>query len=189
MKGSGSSNPNAFSLGSSSKDKSQILSIKYYPENLNVAVRYAYDNSSPKNYGGSAVTDARYVSVEVFYTLLEVPENDYEPRFDDPRVGYFLNQVTDQTSPSATPYRELINRCHLKKKDPNAAVSEPVEPITWWIENTTPVEWRETIKEGVLAWNPAFEKAGFKNAMVVKVQPDDADWDAGDIRYNVLRWT
>jgi hypothetical protein len=189
VKGSGSSNPNAFSLGSASKDKTQILSIKNYPENLNVAVRYAYDNSSPKNSGGNAVTDARYVSVEVYYSLLEVPENDYEPRFDDPRVGYFLNQVTDQTSPSATPYRDLINRWHLKKKDPNAAVSEPVEPITWWIENTTPVEWRETIKEGVLAWNPAFEKAGFKNAMVVKVQPDDADWDAGDIRYNVLRWT
>lgn len=189
VKGSGSSNPNAFSLGSASKEKTQILSIKNYPENLNVAVRYAYDNSTPKNYGGDAVTDARYVSVEVYYSLLAVPENDYEPRYDDPRVGYFLNQVTDQTSPSATPYRDLINRWHLKKKDPNAAVSEPVEPITWWIENTTPVEWRETIKEGVLAWNPAFEKAGFKNAMVVKVQPDDADWDAGDIRYNVLRWT
>ncbi len=189
VKGSGSSNPNAFSLGSASKDKTQILSIKNYPENLNVAVRYAYDNSSPKNYGGNAVTDARYVSIEVYYTLMAVPENDYEPRMDDPRVGYFLNQVDDQTDPSATPYRDLINRWHLKKKDPNAAISEPVEPITWWIENTTPVEWRETIKEGVLAWNPAFEKAGFKNAMVVKIQPDDADWDAGDVRYNVLRWT
>ena len=189
VKGSGSSNPRAFRLGNASKDKTKILSIKNYPENLNVAVRYAYDNSAPKNYGGSAVTDARYVSVEVFYTLLAVPENTYEPRMDDPRVGYFLNQVNDQTSPSATPYRDLINRWHLKKKDPNAAVSEPVEPITWWIENTTPIEWRETIKEGVLAWNPAFEKAGFKNAMVVKVQPDDAEWDAGDIRYNVLRWT
>ncbi|MEQ9231339.1 MAG: zinc-dependent metalloprotease, partial [Cyclobacteriaceae bacterium] len=189
IKGPGSSNPNAFSLGSASKDKTKILSIKNYPENLNLAVQYVYDNSAPKNYGGNAVTDARYVSIEVFYTLMAVPENDYEPRMDDPRVGYFLNQVDDQTDPSATPYRDLINRWHLKKKDPNAAISEPVEPITWWIENTTPVEWRETIKEGVLAWNPAFEKAGFKNAMVVKVQPDDADWDAGDIRYNVLRWT
>lgn len=189
VKSSGSSNPNAFKLGGASKDKTKVLSIKNYPENLNVAVRYAYDNSSPRNYGGSAVTDARYVTIEVFYTLMEVPENDYEVRYDDPRVGYFLNQVNDQTSPSATPYRDLINRWNLKKKDPDAAISEPVEPITWWIENTTPMEWRETIKEGVLAWNPAFEAAGFKNAMVVKVQPDDADWDAGDVRYNVLRWT
>ncbi len=189
VKGSGSQNPNAFQLGSASKEKTKILSIKNYPENLNVAVQYAYDNSSPKNGGGSAVTDARYVSVEIFYTLLEVPENDYEPRMDDPRVGYFLNQVDNQTDASATPYRDMINRWNLVKKDPNAAVSEPVEPIIWWIENTTPVEWRETVKEGVLAWNPAFEKAGFKNAMVVKVQPDDAEWDAGDVRYNVLRWT
>jgi hypothetical protein len=57
------------------------------------------------------------------------------------------------------------------------------------MENTTPVAWRETIKNAVLQWNVAFEKAGFKNAMVVKMQPDSATWDAGDIRYNVLRWT
>ena len=56
-------------------------------------------------------------------------------------------------------------------------------------ENTTPHEFRDAIKEGVLAWNKAFEKAGLINAIDVKVQPDDADWDAGDIRYNVLRWT
>ncbi len=112
-----------------------------------------------------------------------------EIRLDDPRVGYFLTEVNDQTSTSSTPYRDLIHRWNLKKKDPNAAISEPVEPITWWIENSTPHEWRETIKEGVLKWNVAFEKAGFKNAVVVKIQPDDANWDAGDIRYNVLRWT
>jgi hypothetical protein len=189
IKFSGSTNPNAFKLGNASKDKTKVLEINNYPENLNMAVEYVYDNRSPRNYGSSAVTDARYVSIQVYYSLLAMPENDYEPRFDDPRVGYFFDQVTDQTSSSVTPYRDLINRWHLKKKDPNAAVSDPVEPITWWIENTTPLEWREAIKEGVLAWNEAFEKAGFSNAMVVKIQPDDAEWDAGDIRYNVLRWT
>jgi len=75
------------------------------------------------------------------------------------------------------------------KKDPEAELSEPVEPIVWWIENTTPHEFRNTIKEATLAWNEAFEAAGFKNAVQVKVQPDDADWESGDIRYNVLRWT
>ena len=83
----------------------------------------------------------------------------------------------------------MIHRWRLEKKDPTAALSEPVKPITWWIENTTPEEFRPIIKEGVERWNMAFEKAGFKNAVVVKVQPDDAEWDAGDIRYNVLRWT
>jgi len=83
----------------------------------------------------------------------------------------------------------LIHRWHLVKKDKNAKLSEPVEPIVWWIENTTPLELRDTIRDAALAWNEAFEVAGFQNALVVKVQPDDADWDAGDIRYNVLRWT
>ena len=118
-----------------------------------------------------------------------MPDDGYEVRKDDPKVGYFMTQTNDMTATGTVNYRDMIHRWRLVKKDPSAAISEPVTPITWWIENTTPVEWRETIKEGVLAWNEAFEKAGFKNAMVVKVQPDDAEWDAGDVRYNVLRWT
>ena len=118
-----------------------------------------------------------------------MPENDDQPRYDDPKVGYFLTQVTDMTSTSPTPYRDLVHRWNLVKKDASQAISEPVQPIVWWIENMTSLEFRETIREAVLEWNAPFETAGFKNAMVVKVQPDDADWDAGDIRYNVLRWT
>ena len=68
-------------------------------------------------------------------------------------------------------------------------VSDPVKPIVWWLENTTPFEFRDVITRAALSWNSAFEAAGFSNAIVVKQQPDDADWDAGDIRYNVLRWT
>ncbi len=178
-----------FRLGRLNKNKSKVLSIKNYPENANLAIEYVFSNPKPINGGSRAVADARNVSIQMYYSLIKMPKNDYEIRYDDPRVGYFATQVTDMTSKEATPYRDMIHRWHLKKKDPNAALSEPVEPITWWIENTTPVEFRETIKQGVLQWNKAFEKAGFKNAMVVKVQPDDADWDAGDIRYNVLRWT
>lgn len=184
-----SSSPVSFSLGNLDKNKTKINSIKNYPDNVNIVSEYVYSKSSVLNGGSNAVTDGRNVSIKVNHSLIAMPDNDYEVRFDDPRVGYFTRQVEDQTSTSSTPYRDLIHRWHLKKKDPNAELSEPVEPITWWIENTTPVEWRETIKNGVLQWNKAFEKAGFKNAMVVKVQPDDADWDAGDIRYNVLRWT
>ena len=86
-------------------------------------------------------------------------------------------------------YRDFINRWRLEKKNPTEAISEPVKPIVYWIENTTPLEFRQIIKEGVERWNLAFEKAGFKNAVQVKIQPDTADWNAGDIRYNVLRWT
>ncbi|WP_445749497.1 zinc-dependent metalloprotease [Polaribacter sp.] len=181
--------PFAFTLGNFDKSRSKIEAIKNYPENTNIKTEYVYYNPSVLNGGSEAVTDGRSVAIKVFHTFMNMPADDYEPRMDDPRVGYFLTQTNDMTTTETINYRDMIHRWKLVKKDPNAAISEPVTPITWWIENTTPVEWRETIKEGVLAWNEAFEKAGFKNAMVVKVQPDDADWDAGDVRYNVLRWT
>ncbi|WP_241910433.1 zinc-dependent metalloprotease [Pseudotamlana carrageenivorans] len=181
--------PTAFKLGKLSKGKSKINAIKNYPENTDVAIEYVYSSPSVLNNGSEAVADGRNVSIKVHHSFIAMPENNYQPRFDDPRVGYFLTQVNDQTATNSTPYRDLIHRWDLQKKNPELELSEPVEPITWWIENSTPLEWRETIKEGVLQWNVAFEKAGFKNAMVVKVQPDDAEWDAGDIRYNVLRWT
>ena len=181
--------PFAFSLGRFDKNKSKVNSIKNYPENTNLKTEYVYSNPAVLNGGSAAVTDGRNVSIKVFHTFMNMPESDYSPRMDDARVGYFLTQTNDMTTTETVNYRDMIHRWKLVKKDPNAAISEPVTPITWWIENTTPVEWRETIKEGVLAWNKAFEKAGFNNAMVVKVQPDDADWDAGDVRYNVLRWT
>lgn len=181
--------PTAFSLGNLDKDKTKVSAIRNYPENTDVCIEYVYSTPSVLNGGSSAVTDGRNVSIKVYHSLIAMPENDYEVRFDDPRVGYFTTQVDDQTATNSTPYRDLVHRWNLVKKDPNAALSEPVTPITWWMENTTPVEWRATVEAGVLEWNKAFEKAGFKNAMVVKMQPDDADWDAGDIRYNVLRWT
>lgn len=189
-----SSNPEAkpgttFSLGTLSKEKCKILQIKNYPANTDVTVEYVYDNPSPVVRGGPDITDARFVSIKVQHSLIEVPQNDFQLRFDDPRVGYFTQEVTNMTSSSATNYRDVINRWHLKKKDKNAPLSEPVEPIVWWIENTTPIELRPTIEAATLAWNVAFEMAGFRNAIQVKIQPDTAEWDAGDIRYNVLRWT
>jgi hypothetical protein len=178
-----------FNLGGLSKTKTRVTRVKNYPANTDVTVDYVFENPAPLNRGGPDITDARNVSIVVQHSLIEMPKDDYVPRFDDPRVGFFTQEQTDMVSTSAAPYRDLINRWKLVKKDPNAAVSEPVEPITWWIENTTPVEFRDAIYKAAMMWNGPFEAAGFKNAVVVKIQPDDADWDAGDIRYNVLRWT
>ena len=130
--------PTAFKLGGLDKGKTKINDIKSYPENTNLEVEYVYSTSSLLNAGSNAVSDGRNVSIKVFHSLIAMPKNDYEPRFDDPRVGYFTNEVTDQTSASSTPYRDLINRWHLKKKNPEQALSEPVKPITWWMENSTP---------------------------------------------------
>lgn len=177
-----------FNLGSFNPAKSRYSNVRSFPNNTDVIVDLAYDNPSPMNYGSSDITDARYVRVRMQHSLIEMPQNDYHPRRDDPRVGYFLEYVNNQTSISPVPYKDLIHRWDLKKKDPTAALSEPVEPIVYWIENTTPVEYRQTIIDAGLKWNEAFEKAGFKNAVQMKIMPDDADWDPADIRYNVIRW-
>ena len=181
--------PTAFSLGSFDKNKSKIKAIKNYPENTNIKTEYVYKNPSVLNSGSNAIQDGRNVSIKIFHSFLKMPEEGYKHRLDSPKVGYFATKINDMTSIETTNYHDLAHRWRLIKKNPAQAVSEPVTPITWWIENSTPLEWRDIIKEGVLAWNEAFEKAGFKNALVVKIQPDDATWDAGDIRYNVLRWT
>lgn len=179
-----------FNLGGLNKDKTKYLDIRNYPENTDVIVEFNYDNPSPVNSGGISVTDARSNGIVVQHSFIEMPkDNNFTMRRDDPRVGYFGQTVTSLTSTSPTPYNDVINRWNLVKKDPTAAMSEPVEPIVWWIENTTPIEFRETIANATLAWNEAFEAAGFLNAIEVRVQPDTADWDAGDMRYSVLRWT
>ena len=187
----GSPNKNPFKIGRLAKERTKYTDIKNYPENTDLVVQYVYTNPMPTNWGSdSGLTDPRSVNVSIQHSFIQMPENNYQPRYDDPRVGYFLTQVTNMTSPDdPTPYRDLIHRWHLEKKNPGQARSEVKEPIVWWIENTTPHEFRDAIKEGVLEWNKAFEKAGLINAVDVQVQPDDADWDAGDIRYNVLRWT
>jgi hypothetical protein len=178
-----------FALGNLSKSKTRVVSVKSYPLNTDVVVEYVYENPAPTNSGGPDITDPRNVSLSIQHSFIEMPVNDYQPRYADPRVGYFTNDVTDLTSTSVTPWRDMVTRWNLVKKNPGAPLSDPVEPITFWIENTTPLELRPAIREGVLRWNEAFETAGFTNAVVVQEQPDTATWDAGDLRYNVLRWT
>ena len=185
----GSSPGESLTLGKFSAARSRISSIASYPDNAMVYTDYVYELAAPLAFGGDDVTDARAITASVQHSFIKVPDNGYNPRFDDYRVGFFTNRVTDLTSRDPAPYRDVINRWNLVKKNPDQAISEPVEPITWWLENTTPLEFREMITKAALSWNSAFEVAGFRNAIVVKQQPDDADWDAGDIRYNVLRWT
>jgi hypothetical protein len=122
------------------------------------------------------------------HSFIAMPNNNFVPRKDDPRIGYFTQEVNDQTSISPVPYKDMINRWHLVKKDPTAAISDPVEPLVYWIENTTPLEYRQAIFDAGTRWNEAFEKAGFSNALIMKIMPDTAKWDPADIHYNVIRW-
>ena len=173
----------SFGVGSLSRSKTAISKIYNYPKNTDFEVDYVFSN--PASY-----ESLRNTSVKLRYTFLEMPQdNGFEIRFEDPRIGYFTDRVTDLSSTEITPYRDLVQKWNLQKQDPDAAKSKPIKPIKFWLENTTPNELRPLIIKAVLAWNLAFEKAGFIDAIEVDVQPDDADWDAGDIRYNVLRWT
>lgn len=177
-----------FNLGGLNPTKSKYANIRSFPNNTDVVVDLSYDNPSTLASGGPDVTDPRYVRVRMQHSFIEMPKNDFRSRRDDQRVGYFLDQRNNQTSTSPVPYKDMINRWNLVKKDPSAAISEPVEPIVFWVENTTPHEYRQTIIDAGLKWNEAFEKAGFRNAVQMKVMPDDATWDPADIRYNVIRW-
>ena len=176
-------------LGRLSETKSKILRINGYPKNTAITTEYVFENPTPTWETAADVANARYITVKVQHTLIAMPESDYKPRLDDPRIGYFTHQITDMTSTDVAPYRDVIHRWRLVKQKPGTPLSEPVEPIVFWIENTTPVEFRDTIRTSVLKWNEAFETAGFKDAVVVKQMPDDAKWDADDIEHNVLRWT
>lgn len=175
-------------LGGMSAGKTRVEAINNYPQNTELTVAYVYENSSP-TMNTEALADARNITIKYQHTLLEVPKNNFAPRYDDPRLGYFTTQVNDMTSFSVTPWRDVIHRWNLEKKEPTSKLSDPIEPIVYWIENTTPKDLRPIIKEACERWNDAFKEAGFTNAVVCKEQPDDATWDAGDIRYNVLRWT
>lgn len=177
-----------FNLGGYNPSKSKVSALRSYPNNTDVVVDLAYDNPVPFNQGGKDITDARYVRIKLQHSFIEMPSNDYRPRRDDPRIGFFTQEVDDLTANTYTPFKDVINRWHLKKKDPGAAMSEPVEPIVYWVENTTPVEYRQAVVDAGLKWNEAFEKAGFKNAVQMKIMPEDATWDPADIRYNVIRW-
>ena len=174
--------------GTLSKEKSAITAINNYPENSELTVRFVYDSSNP-SLAGDNIADGRSISILYQHSILQMPELGFEPRADDPRVGYFSTKVNDMTTFGPMNYKDMIHRWRLEKKNPELEISEPIKPITWWVENTTPVEFRPLVKAAVETWNQAFEKIGFKNAVVCHIQPDDAQWDAGDIRYNVIRWT
>lgn len=135
------------------------------------------------------VPDIRSMLFHFRYSVSELPGPGFHPRLADDRVGHFFTQVEDYDSDrNFESSRRYIHHWRLEKQDSSAPISPPKQPIVFWLENTVPVEYRDAIREGVLLWNKAFERIGFKDAVVVKQQPDNADWDPADVRYNTLRW-
>ncbi len=170
------------------RNNSAILKTKSFPKNALVEVFLHYTTDNPKT-SSATLPDERSIPFLVKYDFSALPSGAYQPRLADDRVGHFLTVREDFTSDHpSSPYVRYIHRWDLQKADPEAELSAPKEPIVYWLENTIPVEYREWMKEGVLLWNKAFEKIGFKNAIEVRQQPDDADWDPADTRYHTIRW-
>ena len=133
--------------------------------------------------------DPRSLFVGYVFSFTKLPETPMAPRETDPRVGHFFDTVTDLTTDlQVNPKRFLVNRWRLEKADPAAALSEPKQPIVFWLDKNIPTTYRQAVTEGILEWNKAFERIGFKNAIVAKQQPDDADWDTLDSRHASIRW-
>ena len=135
----------------------------------------------------------RPVSMTVGHTLHVLPETPMEPRLFDPRVGFFEVAFTEfeAASGAAVDAGSLAVRHRLVKADPSAAISDPVEPITFWIGPGTPERWRPAMRAAVEMWLPAFEAAGFSNALRVLEAPsrqEDPDWAVEDATRHVIRW-
>ncbi len=133
--------------------------------------------------------DPRSMFFSFVYNFRALPEQPAAIRHADPRLGHFVESYSNLGDDlKANPRVHMIARWRLEKKDPAAALSEPVQPITYWMDKNIPAKYREAVKAGILEWNKAFEKIGFKDAVVAKQQPDDADWDNMDSTHASIRW-
>ncbi|MGE5731793.1 MAG: zinc-dependent metalloprotease, partial [Gemmatimonas sp.] len=183
--------------------RSWIERVSSFPDNVNVystltfaqgnAGRGAATPTGPGRGGrGAAGITAPTATIVASYSFHKLPEVPMQPRLCDNRVGYFNLTVTDYSQPSqrvADDQRCFITRYRLEKKDPSAAVSEPVKQIVYYLDANTPEKWRPYLIKAIEDWQPAFEAAGFKNAIVGKVAPtNDPDWSPEDARFSVVRW-
>jgi hypothetical protein len=137
----------------------------------------------------SLLPDARSLFMGVQYNIAKLPSVVMTPRPADPRIGYFSSNQWDYSDANQrVPQVRHVNRWRLEKKDEAAPMSEPKQAIVFWLDKNIPEKYRASITEGVLEWNKAFEKIGFKNAVVVKQQTLTDDFDTSDLRHASIRW-
>ena len=135
------------------------------------------------------VPDTRSMLIGLHYSLAPLPENPMATRRADARLGHFTTTLLDFTDDNAhTPRQRLVTRWRLDKKDPKAEASEPIKPITFWIDNNVPLQYRSTVRDAILEWNKAFDAIGFRNAIKVEQQADDAAFDTLDVDRASVRW-
>ena len=178
---------------------SNIVKTRTTPDMLGVEVSAHYalgrviqppvGATAPTTQPPATIPDVRSLFLGFYYNFAKLPDKPMHPRVADDRIGYFVTSRFDFADDhKISPRVNYIQRWRLEKKDPMAALSEPRQPIVFWLDRNIPEKYRPTIIAAVLEWNKAFEKIGFKNAIEARVQPDDADFDTLDVRHASIRW-
>lgn len=171
-------------LGALDPNRSTWQKIKAFKNNIELEVAATFAGGR----GSGSIIDARGNTVVIHYGLVELPDSGYQPRLADDRVGYYLSVVKDFSSENRdSSFLRYVKRWRLEKVDNNAKLSPPKKKIVYWIEKSVPDEYRTYVREGILEWNKAFEKIGFRDAIEVRQQQDE-EFDPEDVNYNTFRW-
>ena len=185
-------------VGSLDGSRSYIDKVKAFPINIEVRSVLTFKQGStstgggrpggpPRGFGGGGSGPSNTAIVN--YSMVKLPDEPMMGRLFDDRVGYFSQSFTDYGAPEVVAtQRRYIARYRLEKKNPGAAMSDPVKPIVYYLGPGVPERWRKYVKQAIEDWQPAFEAAGFSNAIIAKDPPDDPDWDPEDARFSVIRW-
>jgi len=184
--------------------RSFLERVKAFPLNIEVQASHTYTSPVEAPAAGAAPSPPTPPSpistamrpgsatLLMHFSMVKLPESPMRPRLYDERVGYFnIRRYDYSRDEQRAPRRSYIVRWRLEKKDPSAAVSEPVKPIVFYVDPATPPKWIPHIKRGVEWWQPVFEQAGFRNAILAVDPPSpeqDPDWAPEDARYSVIRW-
>src|SRR5437660_4966652 len=165
-----------------------LANTKNFPKNTEVETTLTFTTEGEAGPLVRSVTPvANAITVREHVSFVELPPAGFKPRENDPRSGYFGIQYMDFAMPISEPIvKHFIDHHRLQKKDPSAAISEPVKPIVYYVDRGAPEPVRSALIEGAGWWNQAFEAAGYRNAFRVEVMPPDAD--PMDVRYNVIQW-
>ena len=178
-------------LGHFDSSRSTWHKVKAFPKNIELEVAATYSGHGRYSLNDSVI-DGRGTTVVIHYGLCLLPEDGYQPRLADDRVGHFLSAVKDFCSDRRdTSFLRHVNRWRLERADTDPKnkdrLSAPKKKIVFWIEKSVPDEYRAYVREGILEWNKAFEKIGFRDAIEVR-QQENEDFDPEDINYNTFRW-